>query len=379
MTKNNNKNIKEIKQIIRNLEFSKYMHIFWIKSTYFQTNMIKIISNEAYFKPEEHFFVVLYKDMYDSLCTLTDRIVYIPIESTEDVHFTNLLARKCKYQIWHGSCFYKENFLKVKARYLKRIIIRTWGANRLTYYYKSYSSKTYQSIINFRTKKRFSKLACIGVANYVDTLSQYEHNLINKNNLRASYSLPTDYVILLKEKFQKNVNNKCKILLGHSAYYDDNHIEILKTLKKFSKENIHIYIPLTYGSDTYIKEVTDYAKSKFNSKVTIITEHMSFKKYVHFLNKMDVAIIDGTYSYALGNIEILLFLNKKIYLNEQGVLNRAFNECNIPHELTNNLSSCTIKDLAKPVVYRDDTWKKLSIDDENFSNKCWQKIFKKYN
>ena len=106
------------------------------------------------------------------------------------------------------------------------------------------------------------------------------------------------------------------MLLGHSGIQNDNHISILKELKKFEDKKLHINLVLSYGDDIYVASVIDYVKKTWREdKVTINTKKMSAQDYYSFLKSMDIAILDGKKSYALGNIEALLFFKKTIYLN----------------------------------------------------------------
>ena len=169
------------------------------------------------------------------------------------------------------------------------------------------------------------------------------------------------------------------IMVGHAGNEIDNHINILKKMKKYENNNIMIYIVLSYGNEEYISEVKRYIKNEWSNKVEIIDNFLPIDKYNNLMSKMDIVILDGKKSYALGNIGMLLNLGKTIYLNEDGIIKEAFDKENIPYRCTNeignvsydsfsNLKSYELKNESS-FIYRNSndvicSWKKMIEDIE---------------
>ena len=114
---------------------------------------------------------------------------------------------------------------------------------------------------------------------------------------------------------------------------------------------IHFFLIFSYGDKAYINEVEKKIGENWDEKVTIIKEFFPYDKYIKLLNMMDIAILDSKRSYALGNISILIGLKKKIFLNRDGILRRAFEMEKIPFCFTDTLKDITYQELLEPLDY----------------------------
>jgi dTDP-N-acetylfucosamine:lipid II N-acetylfucosaminyltransferase len=111
-------------------------------------------------------------------------------------------------------------------------------------------------------------------------------------------------------------NTGIKILVGNSADPSNNHSEVFAKLEALKDQNIRIYTPLTYGNQTYAKQVIADGKKLFGNKFEALTNHMSLDQYRNFLGKMDIAIFNHKRQQGLGNILTLLGLGKKVYIRK---------------------------------------------------------------
>ena len=141
------------------------------------------------------------------------------------------------------------------------------------------------------------------------------------------------------------------VLIGHAGTPRDNHLETIRRLEHLRTENIRFYFILSYGDPVYIKNIKLKAREILGDKAIFIDKFMLRDNYISFLNKMDIGIFDGVDSYALGNIEIFLNLKKKIYLNKNGVIAKAFSLKNIPFFATDDLTRINIDKLSSKVEY----------------------------
>jgi len=113
-------------------------------------------------------------------------------------------------------------------------------------------------------------------------------------------------------------------MIAHSAHQYLHHKEILDKLSIYKDENIIISLPLVYGNYEYSKDVEEYAKHIFSDKVEIIRERMTPIDYLRYIKTVDVGIFDQVHQSGLGNLYYLIYMDKKLYLNKDGILKCAF-------------------------------------------------------
>jgi len=112
----------------------------------------------------------------------------------------------------------------------------------------------------------------------------------------------------------KAFNIHMNILLGNSGSSTNQHSEALELIKKFAIDQAHVYCPLSYGDFDNIKQVIDLGKRLFGNSFTPITEIMSTDQYMHFLTRIDVAIMNHDIQEGIGTIVTLIVLGAKIYM-----------------------------------------------------------------
>ena len=105
-----------------------------------------------------------------------------------------------------------------------------------------------------------------------------------------------------------------RILLGNSATVTNKHMEALDWLSKYRDEDITIICPLSYGDMNYAHKVEDKGKGYFGDNFKPIYDYMSINDYSRMLNDIDIAIYNNNRQQATGNIEILGYLGKKIFV-----------------------------------------------------------------
>ena len=126
----------------------------------------------------------------------------------------------------------------------------------------------------------------------------------------------------IRQKYEQDV--PINIMIGHQGNPILHHIEVLNALYRFKDENIHIFLPLNYGDAENIKNVTQHALRCFGDKATVISEKMDINEYYQFLREMDIAVFHTNRQIGLGNIFPLIYLQKKIYLDSNGVMYKYF-------------------------------------------------------
>lgn len=108
------------------------------------------------------------------------------------------------------------------------------------------------------------------------------------------------------------------IQVGNSATETNNHIETLRKLSRFSRENIKIFLPLAYGDMQYAKMVEETARALFEDKIIVQKEYLTLEEYSKRLANVDIGIFGMMRQQALGNIYHLIGMGKKVYLCKEG-------------------------------------------------------------
>lgn len=146
------------------------------------------------------------------------------------------------------------------------------------------------------------------------------------------------------------------IQVGHSASPAIDHLHTLDALKRFSDQNIRIFLPLNYGDMDYADKVQRRAEELFPGKVICLREMLAPGDYFALLARVDIGIFHTFRQIALGNIQRMLFRNVKLYLPEQSVMYRYFSENGVPVQTCEDLEHCSfdrlLSDAQSPDSHR---------------------------
>lgn len=189
-------------------------------------------------------------------------------------------------------------------------------------------------------------------------------------------TITSDYLDTLKPK----VENTCNIQIGNSADPSNHHIEIIDSIKRFSNEDIKIYVPLTYGDSKYAEEVQNYGKKIFGKKFIAMTEFLQPEEYSQYLADIDIMIYDHKRQQGLGNIYSLIYMGKKVFIRDD-ISSWDFLNTTLDIKVFNTIDISKI-DFAEFVQYSDQV-KEHNMQRANetfYSNKfikdLWAKIFR---
>lgn len=335
------KNKKELKRI-------KYLHILWHNDLKFNLPFVEMINNEEeFFLSQEHLFITPFGKIYEKLKKY---------ENVKLVSNGNLINRYGSCANWifiHALNCGNVKLLFIRKKYLKKIIWRTWGHDVKTAgTTKSESRKLYidnffRNIYVELYKKIVKQFYAIGVANSIDVL-KIQKEFGNMKTFNISYGYHPGQIEQIEKVYcQMEKRPYTRVLVGHSGNSIDNHIEILNRLKKYINEPIIITLILSYGDDKYIKIVKERAKDLYKNKVEIIEEFMPYYNYVKFISNIDIAILGSKNSNALGNLTLLSYFEKKIYVNPVGDLAYGINESGCKVHSINDIGKISFNDFIK--------------------------------
>lgn len=220
--------------------------------------------------------------------------------------------------------------------------------------------KEIKARINYRrniTKAYHLKLKTIGRIDYIITSPHNEGEIDLVKHLyptfRAKYifgSFNQNYEIAKDFHFANlfNGNRPLKVLLGNSADPCNNHIDACEFLLKVLPKNSVINCPLSYGDAKYSMIFQKWANNHLQSKIHPILDFMDRRKYVEFLNSMDIVVMYHNRQQAFGNIVTSLCLGKPVFLKKDSPVFQMLTSIGIPNIYsTERLFTEDISDICK--------------------------------
>ena len=330
--------------------YYKYIHLFWVKEKKFSLRIIDAINDHNnQFDFKEHAFVISDRELYEQIKAYGNVFLFED-GFGKNAKTVNYYGKFCDYLVLHSGLDFYQIF-RIRTNIAKKVIWRTWGHDVLQISSRKGVLKfLFLKFINYLNNQKVSAFYCIGIANSVDVVSLKQAY----RNLPPLKYFP--YVLKGNDDLYKNESEvcieqseNCKILLGHSGRQNDNHIEILRRLERYVNNKIQIYIILSYGNNEYINDIIKYIDSSpLKDKIIVVNDFLEYKDFLHLIHSIDIAILDGLNSYALGNVAALLYFHKKIYLNSRGLIAKTFDVLQLPYEVTNRIGYYNYKEFAKP-------------------------------
>lgn len=275
------------------------------------------------FKSKEHFFLIIggfpkseipwkkYKNnFYYEKIIPKNKILKI----WELLKFFIFLNKFCKNsnKIYFHGLFGKDKilFLFIFRKYLKKSNWIIWGGDLYCYEKrkKGLKCKIWYYIEDY-VKKNIA---------YINTLVPDDYRIAKKYyKVRGKYK-KAQYVSNNNFEYINSLTIEQKdeiyIQIGNSSDPTNRHFEIIDLLSKFKDEKIKIYAILSYGDKIYGQKVNEYGKKIFGNKFFGIFDYMSRDKYWNYLKDIDILVFNHQRQQGLGNISMLSFLEKKVYL-----------------------------------------------------------------
>lgn len=272
----------------------KYLHV--MHNSIISTSYIKFITTN--FNNKEHKFIIK-KDNRTLFLILKDlRKYYTEIKKAEKVYFHGLFDPSIIL------------FLFIFRSFLKKSNWIIWGGD--LYCYEKRRNKLIYKLwykIEDYVKKNIA---------YVNTLVPQDYDIakeyykIKGKYKKAIYAGKKDYDFLDNLIIKKK--DEIYIQVGNSADPSNNHFEILDMLKKFKNEKIKIFCILSYGNKSYGLKVNEYGVKHFGNKFIGIFDFMPANEYWAYLKNIDILVFNQKRQQGLGNIFMLSYFEKKIYL-----------------------------------------------------------------
>lgn len=357
----------------------KFVHIAFQGGVDFINNLINFF-NSDYNDSElrQNLWITRNHEVYEKNKEACD----IVFSEVSEVKMIDKYGGLGEYIIVHGLHSNGFELMLIKPWLIKRIIWRTWGHDiNLPKPHPTNPFKTLFRYCSFIPYYHITKkFALIGTANIVDDIKVKNVYGQRMRTVRIPYCRPeteTKRIAEMLSRKSSKDDGKIRIMVGHSGFSIDKHIPIINSLSKFVNENIVFYIMLPYGDPQYMKQVESFAAEKLGNHCIIFKDRLPFDEYVNFIRSIDIAILGMQNSSALGNVSLLVYYKKKIYLNSEGDIAKGFDYLNLPYGDVDMIDKEQLSDFIKPVDYNDECRKPLveHFLSTTYCKSLWNKVF----
>lgn len=263
----------------------------------------------------------------------------------------------CDYIILH-SLFFVSTMDKIKLlgkrNLMNKLVWIEWGADLYSWKMSGGLKTKISNYINYVFRKTLRHVICIFPPD-----ADYFRTIFRNSKAKLYYAPYTSYPRpkeLMEDysetsRLQKAIDNDetIYIQIGHNGMETLNHKRVLKSLYKFRDENIHVFLPLSYGgTKEYVDEIESCAKAMFPNKITVLRDFMPEEEYYELIKKVSIVIFDTGRQCALGNINLMIFRNVKVFLSETGVMYNYFVKRGIPVNKCEDINKLTYSEFIRP-------------------------------
>ena len=105
------------------------------------------------------------------------------------------------------------------------------------------------------------------------------------------------------------------ILIGNSASYENNHLEVFDLLEKLELGQRSVIAPLSYGIQEYRDVIISRGKEKLRESFLPLVDFMPKDEYHQMIASCSIVIMNHLRQQAMGNIITMMYLGAKIFLN----------------------------------------------------------------
>lgn len=210
---------------------------------------------------------------------------------------------------------------KYQYQWFKTILKKRLEPLFLTYYFIK-NKKKHPRLLIMEAVKKISHFAIVHKEDFLLVKSKLKLDL---EHFFFSY-YPLEFLVNDLTKGEFNSKN---ILLGNSSFLTNNHFEALHILTDIKIEDRKIITPLSYGDKEYGEEVINDGKNKFGDSFVPLKNFMPLKEYNKILNSCSIAIFNNYRQQAIGNTITLLWMGKKVYLDERNTFYQYLRRLNI--------------------------------------------------
>jgi len=219
------------------------------------------------------------------------------------------------------------------------------------------------------------------------SLIKEEFNFLRDNNLlapNATFQKLTYYPI---EHFDNDTDitlfKDSNLLVGNSASFTNNHLEIFDILKIIGIGSRKIIVPISYGNKQYQKSIIKAGNDLFGDQFVPLVNFLPIKAYNEVIQSCGISIMNHYRQQGVGNILQSLWHGRKVYLSEKNMLFRYFNRIgcsvfSIEKELSTNNPNA-LKLLSEVEVEHNRRILKSEISEKTLVKQLRNGFYEQYN
>ena len=204
-------------------------------------------------------------------------------------------------------------YFTLRKKLIRKIMWFIWGGD--LYYYKFRPPIIRSEINEFLRRgifKRMDHIITFNTGNFKVFKEVYDSKAILHP---AFYPFKLRYKDLDKFISDHQDDPTTRIIAGNSAAENNHHKSMLDILSPFSKEDVEIFMPLSYGVNReYVESVVEHGKDIFGEKFKPMLDHMEEEQYYQFLSTIDIAVYYQDRPQGMGNILPLIYMGKKVFI-----------------------------------------------------------------
>jgi len=107
------------------------------------------------------------------------------------------------------------------------------------------------------------------------------------------------------------------ILLGNSASFTNNHIEMIDFLSELALDSRRVICPLNYGDKNYADIIIKHAYQKLGENFVPICDFLPFERYMELISNCSTVLMNHRRQQATGNIVAMLAKGAKVFVREE--------------------------------------------------------------
>ena len=244
--------------------------------------------------------------------------------------------RELNWMVW-GSDLY--NLPSVEAGLYEPLTFTRYIKNNFSLQKFLYQTKV------FILHSRFRKEAYEKVDNVLTWMkSEYEFALEHIPNLQANHrfffyenELPYQAMDeVLSHRDTDLPRLKPVYVLGNSSTPELNHLDAVQWMQSEGVE-ADLWVPVSYGDANYKRFLKKNLAFYRGGEVRYFEKYITFQDYMRLLNGADGLIMNNIRPQGYGNILMMMYLGKKIFLNDKNISTRELDEGGLIWEPLRNM------------------------------------------
>lgn len=109
-----------------------------------------------------------------------------------------------------------------------------------------------------------------------------------------------------------------RLLVGNSGTPTNNHLDTVTWIEK-NAIKADLFIPVAYGDASYVAFLKKNLSFYTGGKIVFVDQYMAFDEYVNFLLSTDGLIMNTIRPQGYGNIFMMLYLGRAVFVNEKNI------------------------------------------------------------